>query len=176
MRAADGFADPVDVLIADDDAPLRTSLRFLLEQQGYRCAEAETGREALELARENPPACVLLDLKMPELDGYAVARQLRADPRTRAAHIHCLTGQTDPAVREQAHEAGCEMFLAKPVHLGLLLKIVNQDRAAWAAREVSGLSLAEAEDLLDWRAANGYPPAEVVFRPGEGFAVRDKGR
>ncbi len=176
MGAAEALTGPVDVLIADDDALLRTSLRFLLEQQGYRCAEAETGREALDLARESPPRCVLLDLKMPELDGYAVARQLRADPRTRAAHIHCLTGQTGPAVREQAHEAGCEVFLAKPVALGLLLKIVNQQRVPWTPREVAGLSLVEAEELLDWRAANGYPPAEVVFRYGEGFSVREKDR
>ncbi len=176
MRAADRFADPVDVLIADDDAPARTTLRFLLEEQGYRCAEAQTGREALDLARERSPRCVLLDLKMPELDGYAVARQLRADPRTRAAHIHCLTGQTDPAARAQAHAAGCEMFLAKPVHLGLVLQLVNQHEASEALREVAGLTPTEAEDWLAWLEANGYPPAEVVFCPGEGFTVREKGR
>jgi len=88
--------DPaVDVLIAEDDELLRLSLRLLLEQEGYTCAEAATGREALEAAHRHRPRCVLLDLGMPELDGLAVTRLLRSDPRTRAAHIHCLTGEAD---------------------------------------------------------------------------------
>ena len=58
---------------------------------------------------------IVLDLGMPELDGFAVARRLRTDPRTAHAHVHCLTGRTDPASRRQAEEAGCELFLTKPV-------------------------------------------------------------
>src|SRR6266545_4485521 len=105
------IADPsshVDVLIVEDDEPMRRSLRLLLEGEGYHCAEAGDGREAVERARRQAPDCVLLDIVMPGLDGLTVARTLRLDPLTRAAHIHCLTGLTDPRVRQSALEASCE--------------------------------------------------------------------
>src|ERR1041384_8115547 len=76
---------PIDVLIAEDDRLLRQTIRCLLEAQGYTCAEAGDGRAAVALARQRPPRCVLLDLGLPELDGFSVARHLRSDPRTRAA-------------------------------------------------------------------------------------------
>jgi CheY-like chemotaxis protein len=67
MRTGEAPAG-VDVLIAEDDPLMRASLRLLLEGQGYTCAEASNGREAVDLARRHPPRCVLLDLAMPELD------------------------------------------------------------------------------------------------------------
>src|SRR5437763_2340683 len=99
MRIQTIPSDAVDVLIVEDDAPTRQLLRLLLEQGGYRCAEAADGCEALALARAEPPRCVLLDLRLPGLDGFTVARRLRADLRTFGTHIHCLTGQQDPTVR-----------------------------------------------------------------------------
>src|SRR5947209_6028958 len=116
---------PVDVLIAEDNPFTRKSLRGLLERQGYTCVEAEDGLRAVELALSAAPKCVLLDLVMPGLDGFAVARRLRADPRTRAAHIHCLTGLSDPAAREQARQAGCEAFLTKPLDMEVLLEVLR---------------------------------------------------
>src|SRR5262245_15881665 len=98
----------VDVLIADDDSELRQSVRLLLEGQGYRCAEAADGRQAVEMALRRPPRCLLLDLMMPELDGLSVARTLRADPRTRGAHIHCVSGSSDPWAPQKAQAAGCD--------------------------------------------------------------------
>jgi CheY-like chemotaxis protein len=124
MTAQAERASAVDILIAEDDAPTRRSLRALLEQQGYTCAEAGDGRRALELALSAPPRCVLLDLVLPGLDGFAVARRLRADPRTSGVHIYCLSGLSDPAAREQARQAGCEAFLSKPVEPTQLLETV----------------------------------------------------
>jgi len=63
----------VDVLIAEDDAPMREGLRQLLEGRGYHCVEAADGLRAVELARRCPPRCVLLDLAMPGLDGGGCA-------------------------------------------------------------------------------------------------------
>jgi CheY-like chemotaxis protein len=163
---------PVDVLIADDDAPLRTAVRSLLEQQGYSCAEAGTGREALAQARRRPPQCILLDLAMPELDGFAVARALRSDPATRSARIHCLTGRTDPASRWGALAAGCVMFLTKPVDPATLLQVVRMQVRRPAAAWLSGLTNAEAEDWLDWLEAHGSPAAELSYQEGTGFGVR----
>jgi CheY-like chemotaxis protein len=169
MRVRESRSGPIDVLIAEDDAPARASVRLLLEQQGYRCAEAGNGREAVELARLHRPRCVLLDLRMPELDGFAVARRLRADPRTRGAAIHCLTGLTDEASRVRAHDAGCERFLAKPVDPADLLEAVRPQPRPGVWRR--GLTMTEAEELLDWLEAHGETGA-VDYVEGEGFAIR----
>src|SRR5947208_9304211 len=120
------LAPSVDVLIADDDPVLRTGVRRLLERQGYRCTEAEEGHQALEVVRRQKPQCVLLDLAMPDLDGFSVARLLRTDPRTHDVHINCLTGLVDSRAREQAHLAGFETFLTKPVDVMTLLDVVGR--------------------------------------------------
>jgi CheY-like chemotaxis protein len=112
---------------------------------------------------------------MPELDGCAVARALRADPATRAAHVHCLTGHTDPASRRDARAAGCETFLTKPVDAAALLQVVRADVSRAGADWLAGLTKAQAEDWLDWLAAHGYPPAHLSYREGQGFAVRCPG-
>jgi CheY-like chemotaxis protein len=170
MRVCERRDNLIDILIAEDDAPARAGVRLLLEQQGYRCAEAGNGREAVELARRYRPRCVLLDLRMPELDGFTVARRLRADPRTRDAAIHCLTGLTDETVREEAHAAGCERFLAKPVDAADLLEAVRPQPSA-AEEWVGGLTMTQAEELLDWLEAHGAA-GELNYEEGKGFAVR----
>ena len=155
MESGETHAVCVDVLIADDDSLVRKCLRSLLERQGYRCAEAGDGREAVELARHYSPECMLLDLSMPGLDGLAVARRLRGDPRTRGVRIHCLTGLAEPGVREQALEAGCETFLAKPVDPARLLRAVGEQGAAPEENTVSRLTSDDARDLLDWLQNHG---------------------
>jgi CheY-like chemotaxis protein len=120
--------DPsVDVLIAEDDPNVRFAMRRLLEGRGYTCAEAQDGLEAVDIARQHPPRLVLMDLMMPGLDGFSAAQQLRADPRTRAARIHCLTGLDFPAARVAARQAGCEGFLTKPVDSDGLLDVVRTE-------------------------------------------------
>ena len=123
MDPRDALAAPVDVLIADDDPLVRQTLRSLLERKGYRCAEAENGRQAVDLSRLHPPRCVLLDLAMPEMDGFTAARHLRADPRTAGIHLHCVTGLPDADARARAEEAGFETFLTKPVNVARLLEV-----------------------------------------------------
>lgn len=115
----------VDVLIAEDDPGLREMLRLLLEGDGYRCAEAADGREAVEIARQCPPRLILLDLMMPELDGLAAARLLHADPRTHEVPIYFLTARADAAARTKAERAGGEVFLTKPVDGADLLDVVR---------------------------------------------------
>jgi CheY-like chemotaxis protein len=173
LHFQEGRADRIDILIAEDDARARRSLRHLLEREGYRCAEAGTGREAVERAQQRPPRCVLLDLRMPELDGFGVARRLRADARTRGAYIHCVTGWTDEAARAEATRAGCDRFLTKPVDVPALLQVIDQElrcRAEW----VCGLTKVEAEDLLDWLEVRGTA-GELEYEEGRGFAVRCPG-
>ena len=119
--------EPVDVLIAEDDDTLRESYCLLLQAHGLSCIVAASGSEAIELARSRRPRCVLLDLDLPDLDGYSVARALRADPRTSAMHIHCVSGLSDDNSRRRASQSGCELYLTKPVAVAALLEAVGAD-------------------------------------------------
>src|SRR5947209_5498798 len=171
---------PVDVLIAEDNPFTRKSLRGLLERQGYTCVEAEDGLRAVELALSAPPKCVLLDLVMPGLDGFAVARRLRADPRTSAAHIHCLTGLSDPAAREQARQAGCEAFLTKPLDMEVLLEVLRPSAGPAAPAPASaavpeparpaggGSGLTERA----WRSGTDPTPLLALLGPAAGARKR----
>jgi CheY-like chemotaxis protein len=163
----------VDVLIADDDPTLRIGMRLLLEHAGYSCAEAEQGEEAVELARRKKPRCVFLDLAMPALDGFRVARLLRSDPHMDGVHLNCLTGLTDHRAREQALLAGCENFLTKPVDVKAVLDVVRRQVERPEAAELNGLTKIEAELLLDWLERRGSPPPEVSAGGAGGtFTVR----
>jgi len=95
------------------------------------------------------------------------------DPRTQGAYIHCLTGWTDEAAREQTAQAGCDLFLTKPVDAAALLDVGHHDLRDPAER-VRGLTKTEAEELLDWLEAHGAA-GEVDYEEGQGFAVRCPG-
>lgn len=174
MRIQTVSLESVDILIVDDDASTRAGLRLLLEQRGYRCVEAGDGREALALARAHLPRCVLLDLCLPGLNGFTVARRLRADQRTVSTHIHCLTGLRYDLIREQALQAGCEQFLTKPVDPAELLEVIGRPierEQSRAATVVSRLTKERAEELLDWLQNHGCTDLSVRLED-DGFVVR----
>jgi CheY-like chemotaxis protein len=118
--------DPgIDVLIAEDDALTREVVRQALESDGLRCAEADDGCSAVDLARECHPRLALLDVMMPGMDGFAVARQLRSDPRTRDIRINFMTAMADRLARGAARRAGGECLLSKPFDLNDLVDAVR---------------------------------------------------
>ena len=172
MTATQIMEPLTDVLIAEDDVLMRRSVRALLENEGYLCAEVDDGRAAVELARRSPPRCAIVDLAMPGMDGIATAQQLRADPRTRDIHIHCLTGITDASTREEAAKAGFESYMTKPVNPSQLLQVIRKDMNRPVAVEVSGLSLTDARDLLDQWENAGYGHLEAFCKEETGFSVR----
>jgi CheY-like chemotaxis protein len=122
--SAKSFA-PIDVLVVEDDPVVRLAVREVLEGQGYTCAGAEDWREAIEIAQQSHPRLVLLDLMMPDVDGFTAAEQLRADPHTCDVPIHCLTALDFPAARRAAQRSGCEVFLTKPFDVEGLLDVVS---------------------------------------------------
>jgi CheY-like chemotaxis protein len=123
--ATEESCEAIDVLIAEDDPDVRRVLRLLLECEGYTCAEAEDGREAVEIAQKNPPRLVLLDLMMPGMDGFTLAQKLRSDPHTRTAHLYCLTALDFPEARRAARQAGCEVYLTKPFDMEGLVDVIT---------------------------------------------------
>ncbi len=113
------------VLVVDDEADIRELLRAVLEGIiGVETVGAPDGYEALALARRVKPALVVLDLMMPGLDGFAVARQLKADPTTSSIPIVAVTALRD--VRPRAIEAGCTDFIAKPIEVDHFVNAVRR--------------------------------------------------
>src|SRR5262249_14904799 len=112
------------VLIVEDNSELLELLRLHLRGAGYAIATAANGVEALKKARSVTPDLVLLDLVLPELDGFAVCETLRKDPATTAIPIIVVTGLTSEMARSAGLEAGATDYVIKPVHpAGLVSKI-----------------------------------------------------
>ncbi|MFH1869711.1 MAG: HD domain-containing phosphohydrolase [Pseudomonadota bacterium] len=106
---------PARVLVVDDEDRNRRLLSAMLEADGYIPLEAADGEQALELVRQDPPDLVLLDIMMPGMDGYEVARVLKAAEATRAVPIIMVTALRDRGSIVKALEAGAEEFVSKPV-------------------------------------------------------------
>jgi two-component system, OmpR family, alkaline phosphatase synthesis response regulator PhoP len=102
------------VLVVDDERSIRLLCRVNLIASGMDVMEASNGREGLELARRERPDLVLLDVMMPELDGWTVARELAADEQTREIPIVFLTARADPADRRLGEQLGGVGYVVKP--------------------------------------------------------------
>jgi DNA-binding response OmpR family regulator len=102
------------VLLAEDEPNIVESLTFLLKRAGFKIKVASDGRQALDTALEKQPAVLVLDLMLPELDGYEVLRRLRADPKGEKLPVLMLTAKGQRIDRETALECGADLFMTKP--------------------------------------------------------------
>jgi CheY-like chemotaxis protein len=102
------------VLIVDDDPAARNGYAAYLTDRGYHVVTAATGREAVMWATQWIPSVIVLDLGLPDIDGWEVARQLKAQPATTGVPIIALTGAILAHERVSAMRAGCDRHLAKP--------------------------------------------------------------
>ena len=113
------------VLIVDDEMPTRTLFRIMLQGAGYDTIEAEDGEEALAFIAKQLPDVILLDVMMPNMDGFAVCETLRANEVTANLPILMLSADTSSATAVKGMEAGASMFLTKPVPRPKLLQILE---------------------------------------------------
>ena len=111
---------PLRVLVVDDYPDTRQSLRLLLRSWGHQAREAPDGPRALDEVEAFRPDVVVLDIAMPGMDGYEVARQLQRPPSDGRPLLVALTGHTRPVDVEAALEAGLHHFFAKPCDPGQL--------------------------------------------------------
>ena len=119
-RAAGGLR----VLVIEDNRDTAESLQEVLELSGHQVEVAFTGPEGIEKARLFAPEVVLCDLGLPGMDGYAVARALRADPGLRSIYLVALSGYASPEDVERSREAGFDRHLAKPPDLDLIERML----------------------------------------------------
>ena len=106
--------------MADDNPAGRELVRESLAEHVSSIIEASDGREALEKIRETLPDLVLLDIQMPEMDGYAVLREIRSDPALRDLRVVALTAFAMQGDRDRALQAGFDDYLTKPVTVAKL--------------------------------------------------------
>ena len=117
-RAAPSVEALPKILIVDDDASLVDTLWEALSSEGrYKVEVAHDGYEGLIKVGSFAPRLLILDLRMPGLDGFQVCRRVKADPAMQDTRILAITGHGGPHTREQVLEAGADGFLAKPISL-----------------------------------------------------------
>jgi signal transduction histidine kinase/ActR/RegA family two-component response regulator len=114
---------PLILLAEDNEANIELLANYLIDE-GFRVVVARNGAEALERAKEERPALILLDVQMPGMDGLEATRRLRADPQLAAIPIIALTGLAMPGDREECLAAGVNDYLSKPVSLKKLVKTI----------------------------------------------------
>jgi len=119
MRAADPsrkeIMKPTILLIEDNEQNLYLAT-FLLEQNGYTVVPARSGSEGIDLAGRIQPALIILDIQLPQMDGYAVARELRQNLALKDVSIVAVTSYAMVGDRERALEAGCTGYIEKPIN------------------------------------------------------------
>jgi len=128
-------ATPVSlrVLVVDDHDECRELLAELISDSGCTVRVARTGTEAVAVSGEFMPEVVLLDLGLPDMNGYAVAMAIRSNPVTADAFIAAVTGHGTSSDRTQAASAGIDMFLVKPVGWADLRAALNGVRTTTSA-------------------------------------------
>jgi signal transduction histidine kinase len=114
------------ILVADDNSDALESLATLLELGGHEVFSAANGALALESAERNLPEVALLDIGMPKLDGYEVARRIRAQPWGRSITLVALTGWGQDSDRRRSGEAGFDSHLVKPLDLDKLIELLER--------------------------------------------------
>ncbi len=110
----------VQILYIEDDPSNRLLVRRILEAEGYVIKEAVSGQAGLEMATQVNPALILLDINLPEIDGYDLARKFRDTPGLQQVPILALTANVMKGDRERSLEAGCNGYIQKPIDVDRL--------------------------------------------------------
>jgi CheY-like chemotaxis protein len=104
------------ILVIEDNAQNMYLIRFLLESHGYTVIEAENGITGIQKAKEEQPEIILLDIQLPEMDGYEIARILRSSPETDTIPIIAVTSYAMAGDKERILAAGATDYIEKPIN------------------------------------------------------------
>ena len=114
------------ILVVEDNMDNYELVRFILERAGYDVFLAVNGRDGVDAARLQQPDMILMDLGMPEMDGWSAAEKIKSDPSTRLIPLYALSAYTLPNDRKRALDAGCDGYLTKPIHMQSFLDAINE--------------------------------------------------
>ncbi len=113
------------ILLVEDNEMNRDMLSRRLERRGYQVLIAVDGGKGVAMAQSEAPDLILMDMSLPVLDGWEVARQLKAAPETRGIPIIALTAHAMLGDREKAREAGCDDYDTKPIEFPRLVEKIE---------------------------------------------------
>jgi len=114
------------ILVVEDNMDNYELVRFVLERDGYDVFLAVNGRDGVDAARLQKPDLILMDMGMPEMDGWIATEKLKSDEATRSILLYALTAHTLPQDRKRALQAGCDGYVSKPIHVQSFLAVINE--------------------------------------------------
>ena len=103
------------ILVIEDNPDNLELVKFLLEKAGFNVIGETDGKKGLAALQEKRPDLILLDMSIPEIDGWSLAKQIKSDPQTASILVVALTAHTLPGDRKRALDAGCDGFISKPL-------------------------------------------------------------
>jgi two-component system, cell cycle response regulator DivK len=114
------------ILVVEDNMDNYELVRFVLERAGYDVFLAVNGRDGVDAARLQKPDLILMDLGMPEMDGWQAAEKLKSNESTSSIPLLALTAHTLPSERQRAMQAGYDGYITKPIHVQSFLDVINE--------------------------------------------------
>ncbi len=130
---------PEKILVVDDDVDTLRLVGLMLQRNGYEIVAANSGRQALQMALQEQPDLIILDVMMPDMDGYEVTRKLRSDPHTLAIPIIMFTAKSQIDDKVTGFEAGADDYLTKPTQPRELLAHIKAVLARTAKSRMSAI-------------------------------------
>jgi two-component system cell cycle response regulator DivK len=114
------------ILYVEDNLDNRTLVRRVLTAEGYAVIEAVNATQALEILENTHPNLILMDINMPDIDGYSLTTQIKATPGLEAIPIIALTANVMRGDRERSLEAGCDGYIQKPIDIDTLSEQIER--------------------------------------------------
>jgi CheY-like chemotaxis protein len=114
------------ILVVEDNMDNYQLVRFILERAGYDVFLAVNGLDGVDAARLQKPDLILMDLGMPEMDGWLAAQKLKTNEATKSIPLYALTAHTLPGERKRALQAGCDGYVSKPIHVEGFLDVIGR--------------------------------------------------
>ncbi len=119
-------SDAIRVLYVEDAAVIRETIARLLELNGYKVAYARNGQEGVEMALSWKPDVILMDLRMPVMDGYSAITEIKSHSQTKHIPVFVVSAWSSKKERVQAHSAGADEFFVKPPDLNRLIEAIEK--------------------------------------------------
>jgi len=113
------------ILVVEDNMDTYELVHFILEKKGYETFLAVNGRDGVNAALKQKPDLIIMDMSMPEMDGWTATSLIKKDPQTSSIPLVALTAHALPGDRQRAMDAGCDEYITKPMDLDELLEAIQ---------------------------------------------------
>ncbi len=113
------------VLIVEDNMDTYELVNFILQKDGFDTFLAVNGRDGVDAAIKQKPDLIIMDLSMPEMDGWAATSLIKKNPTVKSTPVIVLTAHALPGDRQRAMDAGCDQYITKPMDLGELVEVIH---------------------------------------------------